>query len=520
MNIDHLIKDIFKKKGLLHTVDVQLFIENILKKYLETQDIPFEDFNLSNQFSFILSRKDIAHFKAPVRIAFLTNPNEVLFKDIKKLESKKGIEYEKNLEQYVDFTSNILNSTVKSNDFNSLVILTLLSDIEIEELNSRFSHILDFYHKDVQFLGTSFLNSIIQGIPSEVDELTNKLFSIKIKDLVFEKNEDWVIKRNELINNLKNLYQQSGKVSLLLGAGVSCSANLPSWDELISSLFITYLVNSSIDNEDLGSMNAGEYAEIIRHISRTFSEKYLKSALLSARYLRTGFSTQDQDSKGFIRELQKNLYNKEKKESDLIKSIGKLCIPTRTGAKVRSIITYNFDNLIEQHLSNSNLKFRSIFLDNDKYSNEELPLYHVHGFIPENIELENDSSFEKMDLIFSEEGYHRMYSNPYHWSNLIQLSTLKENTCIMIGLSMDDPNLRRLLEIAQAGNESIQHFAFLKRINISEISKKSKKSAFLESAFLERHHNLQELMFSELGVNIIWFENFEELPKLLDQLLN
>ena len=165
-------------------------------------------------------------------------------------------------------------------------------------------------------------------------------------------------------------------------------------------------------------MKAGEYAEIIRHISRTFSEKYLKSALLSARYLRTGFSTQDQDSKGFIRELQKNLYNKEKKESELIKSIGRLCIPTRTGAKVRSIITYNFDNLIEQHLSNSNLKFRSIFLDNDKYSNEELPLYHVHGFIPENIELENDNSFEKMDLIFSEEGYHCMYSNPYHWSNL------------------------------------------------------------------------------------------------------
>ena len=36
----------------------------------------------------------------------------------------------------------------------------------------------------------------------------------------------------------------------------------------------------------------------------------------------------------------------------------------------------------------------------------------------ENIELENDNSFEKMDLIFSEEGYHCMYSNPYHWSNL------------------------------------------------------------------------------------------------------
>ena len=366
----------------------------------------------------------------------------------------------------------------------------------------------------------NFLNEILIDLKEEVDDLVDKLFSVKIQNLVFSKTENWKTNREDLLKKLQLQYNASGKTSLLLGAGVSCSANLPSWDELISSLFITYLVNSSLDNTDLGSMTAGEYAEIIRHISKTFSEKYLKSALLSARYLRTGFSTQDQDSKGFIKELQKNLYNKEKKESELIKSIGKLCIPTRTGAKVRSIITYNFDNLIEQHLSNSNLKFRTIFLDNDKYSNEELPVYHVHGFIPENIELENDSSFEKMDLIFSEEGYHRMYSNPYHWSNLIQLSTLKENTCIMIGLSMDDPNLRRLLEIAQSGNESIQHFAFLKRINISEISKKSKKSAILESSFLERHHNLQELIFSELGVNIIWFEKFEELPELLNQLLN
>ena len=127
-----------------------------------------------------------------------------------------------------------------------------------------------------------------------------------------------------------------------------------------------------------------------------------------------------------------------------------------------------------------------------------------------------------MDLIFSESGYHRMYSNPYHWSNLIQLSTLKENTCIMIGLSLDDPNLRRLLEIAQTGNNISKHFAFLRRINIEEFAEanKSLHSISLQTSFLERHHNLQELMFSELGINVIWFEEFEELPKLLTQLLN
>ncbi|CAB1222800.1 SIR2 family protein [Acinetobacter bouvetii] len=249
----------------------------------------------------------------------------------------------------------------------------------------------------------------------------------------------------------------------------------------------------------------------------------MKSALLSARYLQKGFSTQENDTGNFLIELQKCLYKKKSKKSPLITAIGKLCIPTRVGAKINSIVTYNFDNLIEMHLDRLDLKYKSIFLDNVKYQNEELPIYHVHGFIPQNINLSKSKEhYQDMDLIFSESGYHRMYSNPYHWSNLIQLSTLKEHTCIMIGLSLDDPNLRRLLEIAQTGTNIAKHYAFLRRINIEEFAEENKSthSISLQSSFLERHHNLQELMFSELGINVIWFEEFEELPKLLNQLLN
>lgn len=86
---------------------------------------------------------------------------------------------------------------------------------------------------------------------------------------------------------------------------------------------------------------------------------------------------------------------------------------------------------------------------------------------------------------------------------------------------MDDPNLRRLLDIAQNGNPNANHYALLQRVSLKEISnKKENESIIIEESFLKRHHNLQELIFKELGVNVIWFEEFDELPKLLGQLLD
>lgn len=518
MNIDNLIKEIFKENGSLSKVDVSILIETIVKTYFQYKNISFEDNKNSKSIHFDLILHDnFEDFQAPCGLEIFIDLSSILSNEfLEKNNSNNHHSYQ--LKKIQSLIFNLINS----DEFSSIIFITLLDEENIRIIEKKFLDISSNYKFKFKVLGKEFLNKVISEIPYEVDKIISKLFSEKINTLVFTKNDNWKLKRDTLLSTLSDQYKNSGKVSLLLGAGVSCSANLPSWDELISSLFITYLINSHSNNHEYYGMNVKEYIDSITTLSKNFSEKYLKSALLSARYLRTGFSSQTDKSTEFILELQNTLYKNEIKKSKLIQNIGKLCIPTRTGAKIRSIITYNFDNLMEQHLKSINLKYKSIFLDNDKYENEELPIYHVHGFIPKDIDLKSDTSFEQMDLIFSEEGYHRMYLNPYHWSNLTQLSILKENICIMIGLSMDDPNLRRLLEIAQTGSTNIRHYAFLKRIDIKDISKNNSNniSSILENSFLERHHNLQELILLELGVNIIWFEEFDELPQLLNQLLN
>jgi len=228
------------------------------------------------------------------------------------------------------------------------------------------------------------------------------------------------------------------------------------------------------------------------------------------------------DRNEFILSVTKQLYglrdHRFALSSPLIKAIASLCTPSRTGAKVKSVLTYNFDDLLERELESSGLTFRSIFEEIDLAGPDELPVYHVHGFLPE--DRSKYPNIDKATLVFSEEGYHQIYGEAYHWSNLIQLNSLKETACLMVGLSLTDPNLRRLLEIATKSIDKPKHFAFLKRVGYDHFAKVHGKPlvrapATIVRTFLDRHHNLNEEVMKELGVNIIWYEEYEEIPKLL-----
>jgi hypothetical protein len=185
--------------------------------------------------------------------------------------------------------------------------------------------------------------------------------------------------------------------------------------------------------------------------------------------------------------------------------------------RINSIVTYNFDNLLEETLHETGLPFKTIYRDLYSPLHNELAINHVHGFLPEHAE--NYEDLTESLLVFSEEGYHSLIQDPYVWSNIVQLNLLRENTCLLIGLSMTDPNLRRLLAISSKRVEEPKHYVILKK----QYFKKSKddKEDIRDGAlqvFSNVNQELQEKTFQEFGLNIIWIESYEEIPGILDSI--
>ncbi|WP_421722024.1 SIR2 family protein [Alloalcanivorax xenomutans] len=399
-----------------------------------------------------------------------------------------------------------------SNDDEKLLIVSFR---EMAKSSKYVQHLKSRSDGRVFFWGAEEVQALLDKHSEKATALSKNMFSIRLRRAISKSHENWKEKRTEVLAEVCEYYR-SGRFSMFLGAGVSSSAGLPDWDTLLNSLFVSMLTEGGVAEKKIENEQVSSIVKRLRQVDGP-------SALMLARYLRRGLSAgSGSEQSKFIRSVTEQLYGLRNQRfslsSPLIKAIASLCTPSRTGAKIKSVLTYNFDDLLERELENRQLAFRSIFEEIDLAGPEELPIYHVHGFFPE--DRDNYPSIEKATLVFSEEGYHQIYGDAYHWSNLIQLNSLKENACLMVGLSLTDPNLRRLLEISSKSIDKPKHFAFLKRVDYESFSKEKGKPIVrapisLVRTFLDRHHSLNEEVMKELGVNIIWYEDYEDIPKLL-----
>jgi len=297
--------------------------------------------------------------------------------------------------------------------------------------------------------------------------------------------------RNEsFLKHLKDSLK-SGDLTLVCGAGVSIGAKIPSWNDLLLDLLETMMIRISND-QSLSLKNIN---------TRDYQEKLGSSSLVTGKYLKSNLG------KEFLNELREALYKNNPKTCDIIDAIVDVSRPQRDGKPLDSIITFNFDALIEENLKSNNIRFKAIDNEGVRNSAHELPVYHVHGYLPRTGKISTDS-----DVVFSEDSYHTQFIEPFSWSNLIQLNKLSQNTCLFIGLSLTDPNLRRLLDVANRKDptNNLNHYIIKRTPNLSDNSNKIDDLMIF----------LEEQDANELGLNVIWVDEFDEIAPLIRKLIN
>jgi len=352
-----------------------------------------------------------------------------------------------------------------------------------------------------------------QAVPSggEISITSNEDVISAVSDEDLEKAEGQLLSKQTTevaLDEVRNAFRDQG-LTLVIGAGVSASCGAPSWTELLLRLHSRSLADTF--SGDLSGL-----AEI--YSSATGAE----GPLISARFAAINRTRDDNEFMDIVRE---EIYQQIRTEkSPLLKELARLsqCCEGRQG--IKSILTYNYDVLLEEALEEIGREYTRP----DKAgatASFGIPVRHVHGFLRR-----ERPEMEKEWITLSEREYHKEYSDPFSWSNIVQLSAFRETSCIFVGLSMTDPNQRRLLEAAKQ-TSTPKHYCFLRSTSWEQIQSSldfrwkergrgAGRPAGDQKDQLERRlkltaslvDNSRASALEELGVHTIWYQDHSELP--------
>ncbi|OQX75801.1 MAG: hypothetical protein B6D61_09780 [Bacteroidetes bacterium 4484_249] len=321
------------------------------------------------------------------------------------------------------------------------------------------------------------------------------------------------LSRSTFLTEIKKEFKNRELV-LVLGSGVSVSCGLPDWNKLLQ-----IMLSKSFEKE----------TKISEIHSNLFDNVFKPNNIITARYL-----LKHHNSTNFSTALKEALYPEGITESKFITEIVNLCTTNKNSYQLDSIITYNYDDILEESikLKDNSFKFKPIHNNYESHSNNTLLIYHVHGYIPRNGTFSNEDR-----IVFSENSYHSQYSSIYNWQNIIQINKFRDKTCLFLGSSLTDPNTRRLLDIANSQtNGNNYHYIIKPRYDFDKI--KSKLEVFqndknsnaihrlisrLDSAgstnfLIKAIEKFEEEDALSFNIKTLWVKDFNEIPRVLKKI--
>lgn len=352
----------------------------------------------------------------------------------------------------------------------------------------------------------------------------------------------------EHLSDLRKAFRQ-GELGLYLGAGVSVGNGLPPWDNLVLAMYFAAIRPQPMR----GWHPFPNYLLAIAewHLNRSHEpldvtarkiRKHIKSAKEFLRSLRTTLYAGYVDADGTP--IQPFDSQALRFANPTLDAVARLCEESVFGRSgLRSVITYNYDELLEAALGD--YPFQT-FWKAARSTKGKLPIYHVYGFIT----LFGKDSSKSREIVFTEEQYHLAAHNPYAWANLVQIQSMSRTVGLMIGLSLSDRNMRRLLDAIvqlphRPANYVLLRLPHGKQPSNEELNAIHQKAIQYRERFeksgikrggvkgTEWRHQIrgivreverldidqQTFVLNQLGIKPIWYKEHNEIPELISQII-
>ena len=254
------------------------------------------------------------------------------------------------------------------------------------------------------------------------------------------------------IVHLRTQFRNSGKLSLVLGAGVSVDFGMPTWRELVDRIAAHPLIRAK------AIVNVARTKNLSTTIVTQMLYEHLRDSIFKKSPAATPANTLTLKADEQFRSIVHESLYKDNAGASLKHPYLKAYLPVIRASELT--ITYNFDNCLERLLlktrppnEKASRGYEIVVNANTQFRRARSVIYHPNGILPRTkIEVANEG------LIFSEESFADQifdsvsgYYSTFH-------NHLSKSTCLFVGLSLDDGGLKHILRQHARNNPGNVHY--------------------------------------------------------------
>lgn len=293
------------------------------------------------------------------------------------------------------------------------------------------------------------------------------------------------------------------RLGLVFGAGISRGFGFPTWNELIKR------ISKSVGGEELlsSSSNHSAISQLLFQIYR--SKEYDSYGSQYGEFDKFNSHVQA----GWHKIIHDSLYKEVPTDiEELLKRDPYLKEYVEIIRTIKLTVNYNFDNTIQRILSDARTDeekkysrgFRTVWNADIQLYPQRGVIYHPNGFLP-HLVVEKTSE----DLIFLDDSFgdQLIDSSSGHYATLSYYYS--QNTCVFIGLSLDDSTLKHLLRKCSNHHPGHVHY-YVHYVEDTSSLSEEKKKAIRDANF--EVYNLVTLFLNNDGI-----KNLAHLIKCSDE---